>query len=628
MSFNRAEGYYFCQLVYRLGIMLVFFFLCRALFYFFNQSFFSFSSYNELFILLIKAIRFDIATVIYLNFLLILSFLIPSSARSNPYYQKGQGLLFLGVNSLALLFCFIDIAFFPYAQRRLIASDFFLLNNTSNLIPQFLADFWYLSLVFVVFLVALSWTHKKIELKADSQTKSKLTQWSIGLVGIIFFFILARGLQLRPLSSLSTIEYVDNIQDAPLINNTILGLIFSTQQRSLNELEFYDKEELDSRFPIIHSHPHRQENKKNVVIIVLESFGKEHIGYFNKGKGFTPFLDSLIQESYYSEQSFANGLRSAQGIFSIISGIPGLMEDPFIFSSYQRNKIEGIPSYLSQLGYHTAFFHGSNPGSMEFEKFSKMVGFDHFYDRQLYPNQADYDGNWGIWDYPFFQFTAQELNKFDTPFMSLLFSLSSHHPYKVESWFEQKYPNINNQNRSILYTDYALRAFFDTIKQMPWYDNTLFVITADHTGKSEIWDYKTKVGLFKVPILFYEANSKLKGTSSIPIQHVDIPNTVLDYLAYKHDYISFGKNAFDTIGTHYSYMYLDGLYQIFDKDHALLFDGEKTIGLFNYHRDIGLNKDISDKYPLKRQALEDQIKGVLQQYNHSMINNKLHTKAQ
>jgi len=370
--------------------------------------------------------------------------------------------------------------------------------------------------------------------------------------------------------------------------------------------------------------PKDEFKKENVFIIVLESFGKEHIGFFNDyEKSPTPFIDSLMLESWYFENAFANGVRSTQGIASISASIPALMDNALMFSPYQGNRLNGIAAHLGKKGYSSGFFHGSNPGSMEFERFSKLTGYQNFYDRTAYPNQEDYDGNWGIWDAPFFQFTANEVNKYPEPFTALLFSLTSHHPYFVEKFFEEKHPNEKPLLRAIRYTDFALKQFFETAKTMDWFDNTLFIITADHIGKRSIRKYKTLVGSYQIPLIFYKPNSDLKGTNSSIIQQTDILPTVLEYLNYDESYNAFGESAFDTLSDKNAYMYSNQIYQILNDSLLLSFDQEETIGVFNYKKDVFLQKDLKEKNNSVNTLLENKLKAVIQAHHRVMVNNQL-----
>ena len=200
-------------------------------------------------------------------------------------------------------------------------------------------------------------------------------------------------------------------------------------------------------------------------------------------KGYTPFLDSLISVSKTFTVSIADGHKSIEAMPSVLASIPSL-ETPYIISPYANNTIQGLAELLGNKGYYTAFFHGAPNGSMGFDSFSKMAGFQDYYGKDQYPNPEDFDGVWGIWDEPFFKFFEHKLDNFKRPFFVSIFSVSSHHPFKVPEKYEGKFkkgpvPIL----QTIGYTDMALREFFNAASKEPWFDSTLFVLTADHTNE-------------------------------------------------------------------------------------------------------------------------------------------------
>ncbi|MFK8102582.1 MAG: LTA synthase family protein, partial [Saprospiraceae bacterium] len=437
--------------------------------------------------------------------------------------------------------------------------------------------------------------------------------------------LLRGGFQLRPLMPITAAQYVPDMRFVPLMTNTTLGLLFSVQQRHLKRKTYFSPKALDQIFSLQRApHQDRLQRQENIMLIVLESFGKEYTGFFNDYAGSTPFLDSLLGESYYSDFSYANGLRSTQGIVAISAGIPGLMDDPLMFSAYQSNRVDGIAGLLKKKGYQTAFFHGANEGSMEFERFSKVAGFQDYFDRRDYNNDEDYDGNWGIWDDPFFQYTAAQLNTFEPPFFAQLFSLTSHHPYKVEKWFAEKHPDEEDLYRSVRYTDYALRHFFETASKMPWFENTLFVFTADHVGLSKQASYKTKVGKYRIPIFFYHPKGFVwKDKAPQLIQQSDLLPSIMDYVGYDEPYASFGTSVFDTLAPRYAYMLAEGIYQILDQEYILFFDEFETVGLYQYQNDPLLKENLKEELPAVKARLEKQIKAVIQRHHQAMIENQL-----
>src|SRR5690606_32331919 len=140
------------------------------------------------------------------------------------------------------------------------------------------------------------------------------------------------------------------------------------------EVHFYPPEKALQYINPKKKYPSGQFQKKNVVVIILESFSKEYTGLGGR-ESFTPFLDSLMNKSRVFSNAFANGLTSAAGIPAILSGMPSLLDEPFTTSAYGTNKLPSIPQLLKDMGYQTAFYHGGTNGTMSFDIYASNAGF-------------------------------------------------------------------------------------------------------------------------------------------------------------------------------------------------------------------------------------------------------------
>ena len=158
---------------------------------------------------------------------------------------------------------------------------------------------------------------------------------------------------------------------------------------------------------------------------------------------------------------------------------------------------------------------------------------------------------------------------------------------------------------------------------MPWFDNTLFVITADHTSEGYYPYYHTNAGQFAVPIIFYKHDSNLKGDSKITAQQIDIMPTVLSYLGYDRSYVAFGTDLFDSTGQHFSIHSVGGLYGLIKDGYLLEFDGTSSIGLYDLKQDSLQKKNLAEKGLPVKKNLELFVKGFIQQYNNRIIENRL-----
>ena len=266
---------------------------------------------------------------------------------------------------------------------------------------------------------------------------------------------------------------------------------------------------------------------------------------------------------------------------------------------------------------------------MSFNGFVGTNGVDQYYGRNEYPNNdEDFDGLWGIFDEPYLQYFAEELNNKTEPFFSTLFTLSSHHPYTIPKQHIGKFPKGDLPlHETVGYTDYSLKRFFDSAQHMSWFKNTIFLFTADHSAASNGIEYNNRLEQFAIPLFIYDPTQKLRGANNNYIQHIDITPTILGLLGINDTIISFGNDAFDK-EEKFVINYINSTYQIAQDEYFLQFDGKNTIGFYNTKNDSLLTQNlILDVIPEEQKSfktkLENKLKAIIQQYNNRIISNQL-----
>ena len=652
----KAYFQHILLLIKRLLLALSLFFVARVFFLIYNFDVFSDLDFTTMVHLFVVGLRFDMSVIVYFNLLFILMHLLPlGNIKARSGYQGFLKWYFIIINGLLLFVNLADSIYFNFILKRStvdVLKLIMLSNDVINLLPSFIVNYWYapVLLLFVLFLLARVYPKYSIQ-KANIQSNGQ----EFKPINIIFRFILflllmglvligARGgLQGRPLAIMHASIYVSP-KNVPIVLNTPFSMMTTYGHDVLSEINYFSEEQARTLYPVQHqfSFADRTFEKKNVVIILWESYSREYSGLLNHYEGFTPFMDSLMEHSLVFPNAFSNGLRSIDAIPAVVSGLPILMDDPFITSVYSTNAIESLAEIFNSEGYRTAFFHGGNNGTMDFDGFAGYAGFQEYHGVDEYNNKADHDGFWGIFDEPFLQYVAQHLNDFEEPFFAFEFTLSSHNPYHVPVKHKGRFAEGGLKiHKVIRYTDYALQKFFETASKMPWYDNTVFIILADHPAQSTIPSddknlkiskpdkkiqqfYGNTVGRFAIPMLIFSPiDSSLKSIDSTTIQQTDIMPTLLDYLGYQKPFFAFGNSVFDDCAKHYAFEFTNGLYQITSGNYSLLFDGEKSIALYNNMEDpthkknlISVHKEISARF-------ETDIKAILQQYYNCLINNTL-----
>ncbi|KFF16726.1 sulfatase [Flavobacterium hydatis] len=607
----------------RFFLIVIIYQFSRVLFYLMNSKLFEAFTFQTF----QGGLLFDFAAIAYINIVFLLAHLIPGNFKYKPRYQSILKISFYVVNLIFIATNFIDIIYYRFTGRR---STFGMItakgmeHEALGLIPSFLKEFWY---IFVLFLIVsiIFWKlipNLKTHLIHEKSTKKDYyKQYSYFVLSIVIILLMGRGgFRKKPIKIVDAAEYGALNNSALVLNTPFCILKSAVKKEDIEKVNYFNEKELTSIYnPIISLKPSEPTIKKNVVILILESFGNENIG-----RGQTPFLDSLITKSYYFKNGFANGKVSIDAVPSILSSIPSLMNNSFILSSYSLNKINGLPKIFKKEGYNTSFFHGAFNGSQNFDQYAQVAGFDQYFGKDQYTGEEAFDGKWGIFDEEFLQFYAAKLTSFKQPFFSSLFTISSHSPYTIPEKYKGKFPKGTTEiQESIAYTDFALRRFFETAKKQGWYKNTLFVISSDHTSSGGDKDIdKTNIGKFNIPILFFDpSNPELTGVNEKNFQQIDIMPSILDYLNIKTDMVSFGKSYKSK--DNYVVYYLQGTYHYIKDDYYLAFSNNKTIGLYNWKEDILLKNNLMLKDKTKVKESEKFLKAYIQSFNERVVSNKL-----
>ena len=626
-------------LIYRIILVLLLFSLSRIGFYFFNLKMFPGITPGEFISILRGGIVFDISAAVYINMLFILLQIVPFDFRYSKIYEKLCMWLFFVTNGLALAANSADYVYYRFVYKRATADIFGTFSNEENIGRMFfkwMFDYWPAALTCIILWIVMVWLYKLVRPRKPDPV-NKLVYYSINVLFIPLVLALAIGgarggykHSTRPITISNAARYVSNPRDVAIVLNTPFSIFRTYGKKNLTRYEFFNREKLDSiynpHYKPVSSAPFRSDN---VVIIILESFAREYIGslsgHLENGtyKGYTPFVDSLISAGLTFEVSVGNGKKSIDAMPSILASLPSL-ETPYIISHYANNDVNGIAGLLKRKGYYTAFFHGAPNGSMGFDSFSKMAGFDNYFGLNEYPDKNDFDGMWGVWDEPFFKFFAEKLKEFPQPFLASIFSVSSHHPFKVPEKYKDKFVKGPAPIVEVVgYTDFALRKLFDDISGEEWFNNTLFVITADHTNESIHKEFQNSFGSYSIPLIFYKPGSDLKGLKNRIAQQVDIMPTVLSYLNYNEEYIAFGNNLLDDSYESFAFNTNGSTYHLYMKDHLMEMIDIKPVGLYNYKSDIFLEKNLLGSESELTTIMEERLKAIIQVYNSRLLDNNL-----
>lgn len=583
-------------------------------------------------------LRFDLAALVYLNALTLVLHFLPQRWTAQRWGRTLLRWTYLVPNIVGLIANMADVVYFRFTLNRTTMAVF---REFSNENPfrffGFLWDFLPITLL-TLSLIAL-WNAldriPQLRVLGWKACKEAMVSTALFLVCGVLAFGSVRGTfsDLRPLAPHNASLYCNEPQQQALVLNTPFSLLRTAGKTAMPIHTYFSEAEANryfsaERVPTTDGTLSGRFKGRNVVMIIWESMAKEWVGGLNQQHPnyptYTPFVDSLLPHSFAMTDAYACGTQSVDAMPALFGSItrPG---QPFVTSPYAGNGLTALPEFLKKAGYYTAFFHNAQNGSMGFDAFSRKMGFHDYFGMDEYNNPKDFDGGWGIWDEEFLQFFAHKLSTFKQPFFATEFTISSHHPFHLPARYEKDFPRDDVAYHALIrYTDMSLRKFFQTVRTMPWYRNTLFIITADHAVPGARQEYKNAVGRFSIPFIFYDPREEWVGTSATTFQQADFLPTLLDLLDLQQPrMISFGHNAFSPAAPHFAVSSIGQMYQMVQGEWVLHFDGDKVQGFYNKREDPNLKRNLAGQNLPAMQGMLPVLKAYLQDFTHRMKDNRL-----
>jgi len=636
----RAQEYK--ALLYRIFLVYVFYFVARVLFYWYNAADLKVSSVGEFLRLSYHGLTFDTTAILYINLLFILLSVLPLTINTRKGYQKFLFWLYFIFNLIAYATNFVDFIYYKYIYARTtvaVVDSFKNEENQAGMLLRFLISYWHVLVLFIALSALWVLLYKRVKVKPEDKPVKKMRYFTFSAVAFVVIGLMIVGgirgdfkKSTRPINVIDANRHVTQVQHADIVLNTPFSIIRTFGKTSFKKVDWVKPDAVEANFQPIKFYNNNPKTTPNIVLIITESFGREYWGCMNKDMkipgyvGYTPFLDSLAQHSLIFTDGYANGSKSIHGMSSILAGIPSF-QDAFTSSPYPKQNIQSLVSTLKEMGYDTSFFHGAPNGSMGFQGFGNILGFDHYYGKTEYNNDADFDGVWGIWDEPFMQFMKNTLDKKQKPFFGTIFTVSSHEPYIVPKKYEGKFPKGTvPMHQTVGYTDYAFKKFFEAASKTEWYKNTIFIITADHGNQTAYPEYEKVVNRIATPILIFKPDGSLKGEDKRLAQQIDIYPTILDMVGYDKPFRSWGRSLVgDKKVEPYTISYTSNMYIFQRGKYICAFDGNKVTGFYDI-ADKALERNLIGQRNKEMDEAEKACKAFIQDYMERVIDKKLDYK--
>ncbi|MCG7855861.1 sulfatase-like hydrolase/transferase [Flavihumibacter sediminis] len=522
---------------------------------------------------------FDILAAWYFSFFLFLViWLLPQKfllSKAGSYFQKSFfliHLLLLVLNAVSEIFFWNEFS----VRYNFIAVDYLIytnevLNNIRQSYPIGLVISGLLIITFAIWLLV----RKQV---FTGQQRISLLNRMITLVTVlsvslsIFYFIE---------------DDIHNISSNKVNNELAANGIYqfgnAFRKNEMPYLDFYAKDDEAAVFHKLHEllqepaasfeskdehsitrkiNPGGEPHNWNVVMITIESLSAEYLSYFKEYHNYyypdyllkqigitpklTPNLDSLIDESLFFTQLYASGTRTVRGLEAVSTSMPPTPGQSIVKRLPTRNNMFTLGEVLQKHGYDTKFIYGGNSFFDNMGDFFGKNGYQVVDERDIPADSIHHETAWGVCDEDLYVKALSEMDKSygaGKLFFNHLMTVSNHRPYTYPEGKVVIPPSIKRREGGLIYTDYAIGQFLQQARKKPWFNNTIFVILADHCasvgGKTDM-----PVNKYHIPGWIYAPGLVKPGKFERLTSQIDIPPTIMGLLNIPYESDFFGYDVF------------------------------------------------------------------------------------
>jgi len=615
----------------RLLAVLFLYFIHRVLFLFHNLDVFRAAPWREIAHAFGFGVRFDLVAVFMISAPLIALAYFPWPGKIPGNVAHWFDRFFLLLHAPFIFLNCADLEYFGFTGRRTTMDIFRIHGDILDQAGQLLAHYWQVPLGTLLSVAFLWWVCRAVPLPERRPASIVRRLIVLAAVSLVTVLMIRNSFQSKPLMVPHAFAY-STPSVGNLALNTPVGFLQSygiLGGKSLPRTTYYGS--VREYWPLVSlgAFSPRPRNPQNVVVVIVESLSSSYVGAENPDSDLTPFIDRLARSGLHFRNFYAAGRRTAYALPALFAGVPGLMDEAVFNSSYQGDSFFGLGHTLRENGYRTAFFHGARNGSMGVDYGSKMVGFQEYFGKdefQSWPGarKEDYDGDWGIFDEPFLGFVADRLEDFREPFAAAILTLTTHQPYPIPKKYVGEFPaGRDPMECCVRYLDRSLSGFFESARKKPWFRNTLFVITADHTHSPPGGVRPDMLQQHDIPLILYHPSGQLPAADTGKVGYQgDLTPTVLDYLGiHPRKSTVFGRSLFRN-SPGLAMFRSSGVSALVQKDFIVTFSDTSGPRLFRYPDGPGRRwEEVSD--PVLREQRAKILKAFVQHHNNGLLDNRL-----
>jgi len=345
----------------------------------------------------------------------------------------------------------------------------------------------------------------------------------------------------------------------------------------------------------------RGENQpRNVVVIMLESFSKYIMTEAGHVKGITPNLDRYSKEGMYFTRFYANSFRTDRAIVSILSGLPAQPTMSVMDIPHKSTALPSIASAMGKAGYNSTFYYGGDTNYSNMKSYFMGTGFQNVVSDKDFPKEL-HTGKWGVADGPVYERILKDMISSDKKerHLRVVMSESSHEPFDVPFKSHIKEPELN----AFYYADKCLGEFVEALKKKTDWDNTLVLIVPDHLGAYPLNIDNYAMWRYEIPMILLGGKITAQQVETIGCQ-TDIPATLLGILGIEHNEFLFSKDILDAKAPHFAFFTFPDAMGMVTEENTVIYDNALNKAVFDEGSNKGLNKKKVQAY---LQKLYDKI---------------------
>lgn len=591
---------------------------------------FSELSFIELLQTLFMGFRIDIITLFTFSGIFILLLTLPLKILNRAKTRQAISLLWAGVLISIAVVSLGDILYFEFSRRHLSSEVFNLGNDTDLIVDMAFGSFLFFTLGALAVSALLLYLFSRFFRHELKPVHSPKKAWAISFLVLLLIIVGIRG-------SITGSKSI-GVADAFAVNkvcsgNLALNGFFCIYRSSKNNkshilmdipeaikttqdlLSTSNAPFVDEKHPLMRTYKDPKAKSYNVVIVLLEGMGAEHLDGFTHYPelNITPYIKELSEKSLKFNHFYSNGYRSIFGITSVYTGISLPSGFDYLGSGLELSNLSYLGHMAQKNGYDTLAMQGANRRSYRIDAVSHLAGFKQFFGAEDIPNVEEIEGDrnpkTGTYDHNLLQFYHQKINALKEPFLGFAFTSTTHSDFHLPSSKYERYPHdlkdYNGYLNALIYTDSAIKRFMQKCEKEPWFDNTIFIFTSDHgsgdasnpIGKKLRGEFTSLSSLehFRIPLMIYAPKIYRPHQIDTLGSHVDIFPTIADLLGWKGNFTVLGNSLFDNKV----------------QERFALFNGGQVVGIVRPNAYLMYNfKDIVETNAIDPQKLLKELKAV------------------